>query len=267
MLRKILFSSLAFLLVSSVLGFTKFNKAVLASSYTIDANTQQQILAATVRITLFAPLTDDQGNPQYVTVDGQKAIQYTVGEGLGTLARSGSDVFIVTHDHWTLLTPNLTKAQFYNVAGELLLEVSGSEFQQMTRYRDGGTMVLNAVNGLVNGLTPVTVGNSQSVNKNDIVHLAYRQPHTGAISVAAMLVQELSDFQGRPVFRLISLDGASVVGGNSGGGAYVNGQLVGNMWTTTMERQVSRTTGEVIGDRTQTDLSLVAQLPQAIIMQ
>lgn len=267
MLRKILFIGLALLIASSALGFTKFNKTVLASSYTIDANAQQQILAATVRITLFAPLTDDQGNPQYVTVDGQKAIQYTVGEGVGTLTRSGADVFIVTHDHWTLLTPNRHKAQFHNVAGELLLEVSGAEFQPMIRYRDEGTMVLDAANELVNGLTPVPTGNSQSVGKNNVVHLAYRQPQTGAISVAAMLVQELSDFQGRPVFRLVSLDGASIVGGNSGGGAYVNGRLVGNMWTTTMERQVLRATGEVVGDRTQTDLSLVAQLPQVVIMQ
>jgi hypothetical protein len=267
MLRKILFISLALLLVSSALGFTKFNKTVLASSYTIDADAQQQILAATVRITLFAPLTDGQGNPQVVTVDGQKAIQYTVGEGLGTLTHSGADVFIVTHDHWTLLTPNLHKVQFQNVAGDLLLEVSGPEFQQMIRYRDGGTMVLDAANELVNGLTAVPTGSSQSVGKNNIVHLAYRQPQTGAISVAAMLVQELSDFQGQPVYRLVSLDGASVVGGNSGGGAYVDGQLVGNMWTTTMEREVLRATGEVVGQRTQTDLSLVAQLPITVLVQ
>ncbi len=267
MLRKFLFISLVGLFLTVSLGFTNFNKTVLASSHTIDADAQQQILAATVRITLFAPLTDEQGNPQVVMVDGQKAIQYTVGEGLGTLTRSGADVFIVTHDHWTLLTPNLKKVQFHNVTGRLLLEVSGEAFQKMIRYRDGGTMVLDAADKLVSGLTAVPTGSSQSVNKNDIVHLAYRQPHTGAISVAAMLVQELSDFQGQPVFRLVSLDGASVIGGNSGGGAHVDGQLVGNMWTTTMERQVSRTTGEVIGDRTQTDLSLAAQLPVTILVQ
>ncbi len=267
MLPKLLFIGLALLLLSSALGFTKFNRTVLASSYTIDKTTQQRILAATVRITLFAPLTDEQGNPQYVTVNGQKAIQYMVGEGLGTLTRSGQDTFIVTHDHWTLLTPNLTKVQFHNTANELLLEVSGAEFQQLIRYRDGGTMVLDAADELVGGLTAVSTGSSQSVGKNSIIHLAYRQPHSGVISVAAMLVQELSDFRGQPVYRLVSLDGASVVGGNSGGGAYVDGQLVGNMWTTTMEREVSVATGEEVGSRAQTDLSLVAQLPLAALAQ
>lgn len=267
MLRNILFIGLALLLGSSALGFTTFNKTVLASSYTIDADAQQQILAATIRITLIAPLTDDAGNPQYVMVDGQKAIQYTVGEGLGTMTRNGSDVFIVTHDHWTLLTPNLHKVQFHNVAGKLLLEVSGADFQQLIRYRDGGTMALNVVNELMDGLTPVSAGSSQSAGKNSIVHLAYRQPHSGEISVAAMLVQELSSHQGQPVYRLVSLDGASIVSGNSGGGAFVNGQLVGNMWATTMERKVSRATDTVVGPELQTDRSFAAQLPQAIVVQ
>ncbi len=145
--------------------------------------------------------------------------------------------------------------------------MSGAEFQQLIRYRDGGTMVLNVMDELVAGLTAVPAGNSQSVSKNSIVHMAYRQPHSGEISVAAMLVQEVSNFQGQPVYRLVSLDGASVVGGNSDGGAYGDGRLVGNMWTTTMEREVSRSTGEVVSERTQTDLSLVAQLPMTLMAQ
>ncbi len=267
MLRKILFISLAGLLLIVALGSTTFNKTVLASQVTIDATIQQQILAATVRITLFTPLTDDQGNPQYLTVDGQKAIQYTVGEGLGTLTRFDQDVFVITHDHWTLLTPNLHKVQFHNVANELLLELSGEAFQHRIRYRDGGTMVLNAMDALVDGLTAVPAGNSQVVVRDDIIHLAYRQPHSGEISVAAMLVQELGAFQQQPVYRLVNLNGESVVGGNSGGGAIINGRLVGNMWTTTMEQEVLLTTGEVVGQQTQTNLSLVAQLPMAILVQ
>jgi hypothetical protein len=267
MFRKLLFFVLALLLLSSALGFTQFNKTVQAFQFTVDGNLQQQTLAATVRLTLFAPLTDAQGNLQYVTVDGQKALQYTVGEGLGTLTRNGQDVFVVTHDHWTLLTPNLAKVQFHNVSGELLLELSGEAFQQLVRYRDGGTLVLNAPDELVSRLTAVPAGDSRSVSKNDFVYLAYRQPDSGAVSVAVMVVKELSQYQGQPVYRLVSLDGASVVGGNSGGGAYVNGKLVGNMWTTTMERQVLRATGEVVSGQMQTDLSLVAQLPPSVLGQ
>jgi len=261
MLSKLLFISLALLLVSSVLGFTQFNKPVLASHYTIDENAKQQILAATVRITLFAPITDAQGQPQYVTMNGQKAIQYTVGEGLGTLTRSGEDVFVVTHDHWTLLTENLHKVQFHNVANDLILEVSGDAFRQLIRYRDGGTTVLTAPAKLKARLTATEMGNGRSVQNNDILLTAYRAADSGAISVAAMRVEKTSVFQGQPIYRMINMNGDSVIGGNSGGGVWANGQLVGNMWTTTMEQKVSRLTGKAVSQMTQTSTSLAAQLP------
>jgi len=261
MLRKLLFISLALLLLSSALGFTKFDRTVLASPYTIDETTRQRILAATVRITLFAPVADEQGNPLITTVDGEQVIQYIAGEGLGTLVRQGSETIIVTHDHWTLLTPNLTKVQFHNTANELLLEVSGEAFRQSIRYRDGGTMILTAADELAARLTAVGMGDGRSANRNDVLLLAYRQPQNGAISVAAMAVKQFSAYQNRPVFQMTSLNGESIVPGNSGGGLFRNGRLVGNMWTMTMEREVSRKTGEVISPQAETSLSLVAQLP------
>lgn len=267
MFRKILFIGLILLMVSSALGLTKFNKVVLASSYTIDASAQRQILEATVRITLFAPLADEQGNLQYVTVDGQLAIQYTVGEGLGTLTRSGTDVFIVTHDHWSLLTSNLTKVQFHNVANELLLEVSGAEFEQMLRYRDGGTILLDAPDELLVWLTAVPAGDSSAVGRNDIVYLAYRQPGGGAINVAAMLVKKETSYKGRPVFRLIGLNDEFVVDGNSGGGVLFNGKLIGNMWGTILEQELSQPKGAGNIPLKQTSSSLAAKLPLSIAVQ
>jgi hypothetical protein len=267
MLRKLLFISFIGFLLMVSLGFTSFNKTVLASQVTIDPNVRQQILAATVRITLFAPLTDEQGNPQFVTVDGQKAIQYTVGEGLGTLTRSGSDVFVVTHDHWTLLTPNLTKVQFHNVANDLLLEVSGTDFLQLIRYRDGGTMVLNVTNELIARLTAVPAGDSRSVGKNDVVYLAYRQPHDGAISVAAMLIKKETTYKGQSVFRLTNSNDEFVVDGNSGGGVLVDGRLIGNMWGTILEQELSPTIGENSNPLLQTSSSLAAQLPLEVLVQ
>lgn len=267
MLRKLLFIGFIGFLLTVYLGFTNFNKTVLASQVTIDPTVRQQILAATVRITLFAPLTDEQGHLQYATVDGQQAIQYTVGEGLGTLTRAGADVFIVTHDHWSLLTANLTKVQFHNVSNELLLEVSGAEFEQMMRYRDGGTMLLNAANELTGRLTAVPAGDSSSVSKNDIVYLAYRQPDDGEIDVVAILIKKETTYKGKSVFRLISFNDEFVVDGNSGGGVLVDGRLVGNMWGTILEQELSRTIGENSNPLLQTSSSLAAQLPVEVFVQ
>ncbi len=264
MLRRILVIGLTLLIAGSALGFTQLTKTVWASSYAVDANMERQILNATVRITLYAAITDDQGNPQYVTVNGQKSVQYTVGEGLGTLVRSGQDLFIVTHDHWTLLTPNLHKALFHNAAGDLLLEMSGADFQQRIGYRDGGTMVLTGVEELAAGLTAVSLGDGRAPQQNDVVLLAYRHPQTDAISVSPMLIKEFTAHLDRPAYKLLSLNGDQVVHGNSGGGLFVNGQLIANMWEIVFERQVSRTTGEVVNAKTQTDFSLAAQLPAVI---
>lgn len=264
MLRKLLFIVLTLLFVSSALGFIQVDKTALAS-YTIDERARQQILAATVRITLIAPLTDNQGNPQTVMVDGQLAIQYVAGEGLGTVTRLGSDLVVVTHDHWTLLTPNLIKVQFHNVANELLLELSGDAFRQMIRYRDGGTMVLAAPGELNLDLKDEALGDGRTIHKNDVLLIAFRQPQSGEISVAAMHVETLSDYQGQPVYRLTSLNGNSIVSGNSGGGVWANGQLVGNMWTTTMEQGGSWLFGRSADDLAQTSQGLAAQLPAAIV--
>lgn len=265
MLRKLLFIGLALLLMSSALGFTKLNKTVLASQYIIDDHARQQILQATVRITLIAPLTDAQGNPQTVIVDGQLAKQYVAGEGLGTLTQLGADLVIVTHDHWTLLTPNLTKVQFHNVANELLLEVSGDAFSQMIRYRDGGTMVLAAPGELAMGLVAGGLGYGRTIQKNDVVLIAFRQPDSGEISVAAMQVAKQDSHQGQPVYRLSSLNGDSIVSGNSGGGVWADDLLVGNMWTTTMEQGGSWLTRKTSDPLTQTSQGLAAQLPTALV--
>ncbi|WP_420643888.1 hypothetical protein [Candidatus Leptofilum sp.] len=159
----------------------------------------------TVRITLIAPLTDDQGNPQTVQIDGQVANQYVAGEGLGTLSRLGSDLVVITHDHWTLLTLNLAKVQFHTVANELLLEISGDAFRELIMYRDGGTMVLAAPSELGVRLVVGELGNGRVPAKNDVALIAFRQPQTGEIAVAAMQVENLSSYENKPVYRLTNL--------------------------------------------------------------
>jgi hypothetical protein len=265
MLRKLLFISLALLLVGSVFGFKKVNKLILAAQYHIDEAARQQILQATVRITLIAPLTDAWGNAEMVMVDGQLARQFVAGEGLGTLTQHGSEFVVVTHDHWTLLTPNLHKVQFHSAANELLLEMSGDAFQQLIRYQDGGTMVLTAPGELGVSGAVGQLGNRRTPVKNDVLLIAFRQPQSGEISVAAMQVTKLSSYEGQPVYRLTSLHGDSVVGGNSGGGVWVDGQLVGNMWTTTMEVGGTWLSGQAADSLAQTSQSLAAQLPETFL--
>lgn len=258
MLRKLLFFSLFLLLAGSALKATAFSKPVLASPVTVEKSIKQQILEATIRITMYAPLTDEQGNPHYVRTDGKKAIHLTVNEGLGTLTRRGAEAVIITHDHWPLLTADLRRVEFHDVDHDLLLQLSGEQFMQLICYRDGGTMVLRAPDALTGHLTAVPLGDSRSTGRSDIVYLAHREPYEGQINVAAMLVQKETTYSGQPVFRLTSLNGEVVVEGNSGGGVLCNGKLIGNMWGTILVEDVSGT-----GARSpqETSFSLAAQLP------
>jgi hypothetical protein len=264
MLRKILFFSLVLLFIGSVLKVTSFSTPVLASPVVVDKGIEQELMEATVRITLYAPLTDAQGNPQYVEENGQQVMQLTVNEGLSTLVRRENDLLLITHDHWLLLLPDLRLVQFHTVANELLLDVNGEEFFQLIRYQDGGTMVLTAPQELAAGRVPVSLGDSSSIVGQDIVYLAHRQPQDGLIGVAAMMVQKETTYKGQPVFRLTSLKGEVVLEGNSGGGVLTDGRLIGNMWGAILLEDAQ---GAGSGSAKQTSYSLAAQLPAAIAIQ
>ena len=54
------------------------------------------------------------------------------------------------------------------------------------------------------------------------------------IAVSEVSIVAQAEKQGRPVVRLQSVDGQVVVGGDSGGGVWVDGRFVAAMWTTVM---------------------------------
>jgi len=231
---------------------------VLTQTYEIDPAARQQILDATVQITLYAPILDETGQPKLTEVNGQHQMQYTVGDGLGTLINRNGQVVIVTHDHWTLVE-RMTKATIADVRGEVLLTVTAVQFQQMIQYRDGGTMIL----ALENSLPGTAITNAaETINEaDDVLLLAYRQPGTMQVDVVPMMIDEMKLYHGRQSFYLRSLHNEAVVGGNSGGGLFVNGELVGNMWITLVVQEVTRATGTAVGPEQQTNLSIAAQLP------
>ena len=230
---------------------------VLAQTYEIDSAARQQILDATVQITLYAPILDETGQPKLIEINGQRQIQYTVGDGLGTLVNRNGQVVIVTHDHWTLME-QMTKATVADVAGEVLLTVTAVQFQQMIQYRDGGTMILALENRLP-GTAPTTT--STIHESDDVLLLAYRQPDTMQVDVVPMMIDEMKLYHGQQSFYLYSLHNEAVVGGNSGGGLFIDGELVGNMWITLVIQEVTQATGTAVGPEQQTNLSIAARLP------
>jgi hypothetical protein len=149
--------------------------------------------------------------------------------GLGTLVTYRGKTYIITHDHWAHLTPNLHEVELRNAMGELLLTLDARAFRALIAYRDGGTMVLRAPAGLP-GLLPAAFG--RPAGEEDTVWFARRSATSGrtTVEVVAATVTELEDAARPARMRLRTVDGSAIVPGDSGGGAWANGKLVGNLW-------------------------------------
>jgi len=212
-------------------------------------NHEQRILQSSLLITMTVPELEaapqaDQGLP--IPPDEYKAIAkpktYKEADGLGTLINTNGELLIITHDHWSVFDSPLGIVQISNGLGQLLVELQMHQFKRLVRSRDGGTMILSAPAELSDHLQPVQLNQlarsskSWELSAGDRVNLVYRQ-RSGQPGVAVMQakVESIGQKAGLPVVRLSTLEGLPLVGGDSGGGVWLDGKLVANIWTTIMK--------------------------------
>ena len=66
--------------------------------------------------------------------------------------------------------------------------------------------------------------------------VVYREnPAREMATILQAVIEEIITYKGLPAYRLRSLDGQPIQPGDSGGGIWFNGVLVGNNWVTLME--------------------------------
>ena len=174
-----------------------------------EAQMQENALAATVQIRLAAPLVDDTGQPASL-------LQYEVADSLGTLVTDGANNWIITHDHWGDFIVSATSVTFSDASGRLLLEMDALTFRNLIRYRDEGTLILNAPIGLTS-LTPVFLADT-AVYAGDVVMLVRRQGER--VDLFTAVVEELEFENGRALLALRSSNGEVIAHGDSGGGVW-----------------------------------------------
>jgi hypothetical protein len=234
---------------------------------------EQRILASTMMITMTVPELEavpevDEALP--IPPDEYRAIarpdSYVAAEGLGTLVYKGGEPLIVTHDHWSGLDSQLGIVHIRNGHGQLLVEMQMLQFKGLIKYRDGGTMILSAPEEIA---TRLRSGNmlahsleDPNLTAGDEVSLVYRQ-RNGEPGVAMMQaeVESIGRKQGLPVLRLSTPEGKPIVGGDSGGGVWLKGNLAGNTWTTIMVEN------SLTGASRQTNTSIAALYPNSTAMQ
>lgn len=220
---------------------------------------RQEILAATVMISITTPnwqqtpTAIEEALPippdEYRTM--ARADGEVVADGLGTLVAHGDETLLVTHDHWSLFDESLGTVTFQTTGGAPIAELDLRDFKKHLRFRDGGTMVLVAPQVVATAVPePAKALETNALNHGNGVLLAQQTGGKVVLTEASVVAQ--SEKQGRPVVRLQSAAGQTVVGGDSGGGVWLNGRLVATMWMTVMMESPST------GERQATDLSVAA---------
>lgn len=221
---------LGILSITVGLGFVGFLKPAQAGA--IDPQTAQDMLDVTVSIQLLAP------NPA-------KPGRWLMARGTGTLVAHAGRNLIITHDHWGELLEWATVVRFLDAANEPLIELGGAAFRSLIRYQDGGTMLLAVPEGLIpDELTPASerrgrpalttaeLGDGRLVTAGDTVTVSYHNPQQeNRLSVFEATVESVESGATSPVLILRSVDGQVVIPGDSGGGVWVDGKLVGNLWS------------------------------------
>jgi hypothetical protein len=118
--RNILILSSMIVFILSILS-NQFSQTAASIQPPAEAE-KQQILSATVQILVFPA----------------EGIEYE--RGIGTLFRYDSGTFILTHNHWSMLTIS-AKVEFRSDKNQLILTISGAEFLELVDYRDRGSLI------------------------------------------------------------------------------------------------------------------------------
>jgi hypothetical protein len=272
MARKILFISLVGIVGSALLfGLNSSGLSIIhAQSSALNAVTEQRILRATVQITLVCEEIQETAIGSTSEVRGQvsRTTNSTIADGIGTLVSYEGEILLVTHNHWPQMVDSAKpdRVRFHDAQGEPLLEIDGAVFYYNILYRDGGTLVMRAPEALVNELEPVVeVSDHQSVVPGQIVHVVRHQPGSEKkVGLLTARVTAVDEDRFHSVMTLQSMNGQSIEPGDSGGGVWVNGTLVGNMWMTIRQERFHSDSPEET-TLTVTDRSRAAALKESLL--
>jgi hypothetical protein len=198
-----------------------------------------QILSATVQVLVFP----------------SEGIEYE--RGIGTLFRYGSGTFILTHNHWSMLTV-AAKVEFRSYKNQLILTISGAEFLELVYYRDRGSLILKAPAALPSQ-GAVTISGFPELTEGEQLTLVHRNSSDhDQLDIMTVKVPRVITGKGTSALNIIPLNQEEIIPGDSGGGLWHDGQLVGNMWAFYPETQpgfLNLTSPKEI------QIGIVAQLP------
>lgn len=171
----------------------------------------------------------------------------TFEQGIGSMFHYAGETLILTHNHWTKIT-DFAKVVIRSAQNVLLLEISGREFFTSVYYRDQGSIIIKAPAGLSlqSNADVASLPDLQVKDELVLVHQSKLEP--GKLDVMLVQIQTPISDQGVSTYKINVQNGKKINPGDSGGGLWYNGQLVGNTWAYYHEADA-------------TQIGIVAQLP------
>jgi hypothetical protein len=203
-------------------------------------------------------------SPQMEKVSG---LGVFLGSGIGSFIQINGEILLVTHNHWGEMLQDLTIVEFRDADNQMIKPIFGKDFKTLILSQDAGTLILRPPQELIDQIVPVTLEAIPQVAAGEIVDLVYREnPAREKATIQQAVVEEIILFKDLPAYRLRSLDSQPIQPGDSGGGIWYKGALVGNSWVTLMEAngKAAVAFGDLADENLVfTDLSYAAILPLA----
>lgn len=229
------------LLIGNLLIFTAADVSAVEQAEPLPAAVAQNIRQATIQITMFHTYMYKSLHASGDFFWQEKVI--TNNTGIGTLLNYQDHTLLISHDHWPQLnsTTILDVVQFHDADGRFLLEMTGQDFQQLIFFHNGGILVMRAPQPLTTQLpSAATIDDVTSLKPGAIVFVAHHQAkQSDLIALMAAEVVAIESRDNIPFLLLRSLNGQSIEPGDSGGGVWLNGRFIGNLWMTVrVERRV-----------------------------
>ncbi len=238
-----------------LVGVMGIAAASLVIGPALAAGTEVQV--AEIEVSVARDILDVTVSIQMLARNPSNPSRLLMARGMGTLVSHAGRNLMITHDHWGEMLEWATMVRFLDAGNGLLLELGGEAFRSLIHHRDGGTTVLAVPGGLIpdelsarseqthTTVTTAELGDGRKVGPGDQVLVTYHDPqHENQVAILAATVESVEGGAGgSPVLILRSVNGEGVVPGDSGGGVWVDGQLVGNLWSRVL---VQDTSGQTI---------------------
>lgn len=214
---------------------------------TLDPEIEAELLGRTVQIRIYTSLPTTPLDYKKLESDPGK---YLLTGGLGSVVIWQGEYVIVTHNHWGNEIEQAEYVQFLDWKGKLLRTLVRDKFMNLILYSDPGTLVM--YDPTATWVSKGHLGDHRSVAAGDIVTIAHQDLIIlSQVELIQAIVMDQHQENGRSVIGVQVMGDEMIVSGDSGGGVWLEGELIGNIWAVEDSRDQAASSKS----------GLIAQLP------